>query len=352
MITAHLTKNDVYEKRAELQYNVDIVTKLLNNDLITKKYLGNQVTSFGFKKQVFFDNTFDSLLIKARGLFIYDDGQICARSFDKFFNVFLDNKWRKCDEFEYSDCPIEALKDKLKFPLKVFVKENGYLGILSYSKITDDYFIASKSTTEGEYAQWFRNQISYFFNDQLKEFLKTENISLIFEVIDMEHDGGHMIDYGYNSKILYLIGAVENNFEGKFYDWEQLLAISDKYFSSANKDHKLMVKKYYQDLETFEELERLLKEYEKDEEYNNKEGFVIHDVSGFMFKYKTKYYRNWKEARKALELILQNKPVKPTSYQLSEFVIWAQNNRNLLLQNNCDTIIKARNLYNETIGEN
>lgn len=348
MYRVFATKNDVYEKRAELQYNVDIVTKLLNNDLITKKYLGNQVTSFGFKRQVFFDNTFDSLLVKARGLFIYDDGQICARSFDKFFNVYVDYKWKKCDEFEYSDCPLESLKDKLKFPLKVYRKENGYLGILSYNKITDDYFVASKSTTEGDFAQWFRDQISYFFSSKLKEFLKTENVSLIFEVIDMEHDGGHMIDYGPHCKTLTLIGAFENKFDAKIYNWGALEAICDKYFHCES-GHTLYNKTWATDIESFEELESFINKYES-YDCEKLEGFVFHDVNGFMFKYKTKYYRDWKQARKALELILQNKQVKAENYELKEFVTWALENKQLLIDKGCNTIIKARNLFNETKG--
>ena len=34
-----------------------------------------------------------------------------------------------------------SVKDKLKFPLKVYRKENGYLGILSYNKILSNKLI-------------------------------------------------------------------------------------------------------------------------------------------------------------------------------------------------------------------
>lgn len=351
MIIMHLTKNKVFEKRAGLEYNVEIVSQLLNHDLITKKYLGNQVTSFGFKKQVFFDNSFDSFTAKARGLFIYDDGQICARSFDKFFNVYLDDKWKTDnDEYEFSDCPLGVLENRLKFPVSIYKKENGYLGILSYNKITDDYFVASKSTTESEFAQWFRDQISYFFSSELKEFLKTENVSLIFEVIDMEHDGSHMIDYGPDCKKLYLIGAVKNDFEGNFYSYDELLKLR-RFFTKSEpySSHEVAIKSWTMNIHTFSHLKSFLEAFENNDE--EIEGFVIHDANGFMFKYKTGYYRSWKEARKALELIIQGKNVDPKRYKQQKFVRWALENKGLLKDNGCDTIIKARNFYIEQKGE-
>ena len=164
----------------------------------------------------------------------------------------------------------------------------------------------------------------------------------------MEHDGGHMIDYGPHCKTLTLIGAFENKFDAKIYNWGALEAICDKYFHCES-GHTLYNKTWATDIESFEELESFINKYES-YDCEKLEGFVFHDVNGFMFKYKTKYYRDWKQARKALELILQNKQVKAENYELKEFVTWALENKQLLIDKGCNTIIKARNLFNETKG--
>lgn len=40
------------------------------------------------------------------------------------------------------------LQNKLQFPVTAYVKENGFLGLVSYDEYNDDLLIASKSTIE------------------------------------------------------------------------------------------------------------------------------------------------------------------------------------------------------------
>ena len=55
-----------------------------------------------------------------------------ARSYEKFFKI---NEVRETE--------LAALKSRLQFPVKTYVKENGFLAIVSYDYNSDDLFIAA-----------------------------------------------------------------------------------------------------------------------------------------------------------------------------------------------------------------
>ena len=104
------------------------------------------VNALNFTKQVFFQASWDDVLVKARGLFINSETQeIVARGYEKFFNVG-----------ERPETQLSALRETLAWPVVAYVKENGYLGNLGYDSETGDLFVASKSTPDGEFADWFR----------------------------------------------------------------------------------------------------------------------------------------------------------------------------------------------------
>jgi tRNA splicing ligase len=72
-----------------------------------------------------------------------------ARSYDKFFN-----------EDEVETTQLDNMRVSLKYPVVAYIKENGFLGIMS--GIQDEngtykLFTASKSTNDGPYATNFRN---------------------------------------------------------------------------------------------------------------------------------------------------------------------------------------------------
>lgn len=54
---------------------------------------------------------------------------------------------------------ITPLKYKLQFPVTAYVKENGFLGIVSYNEYDDDLLIASKSTLDSSFAQWLKEML-------------------------------------------------------------------------------------------------------------------------------------------------------------------------------------------------
>lgn len=115
---------------------MEVVDKLRQNKrYIFEKQFGN-ISSFNFTRDAFYDKKWDEQTTKARGLFINTaNGTVVARSYPKFFNIN-----------ERAETRFNMLQYRFKFPVTAYVKENGFLGMVSYNPETDDFFIASKST--------------------------------------------------------------------------------------------------------------------------------------------------------------------------------------------------------------
>ena len=138
----------------------DVIISLRANRYIQEKKFGN-ISSFNFTNKAFYDKVWDEQTTKARGLYIDTfKGKVAARAYDKFFNIN-----------ERPETKFDMLQHKLQFPVTAYVKENGYLGIVSYDEYNDDLFIASKSTTDSQFAEWLKeaiyNQINQIISSKL-----------------------------------------------------------------------------------------------------------------------------------------------------------------------------------------
>lgn len=172
------------------------------------------------------------------------------------------------------------LKNYLKFPVKLWLKENGYLGILSV--IDGELVFATKSVTSSEYVEWFKDlfysQVAPEDIWLIKQFITDNNCSLVFEVIT-KHDP-HIIKY--NRDELVLLQAIKNQLEYETVDYINLVL-------STN----LVSKELFTVADNWEDLEKWFNQADK----SQIEGYVIEDQTGFMFKYKGKYYSDWKRRR-------------------------------------------------------
>lgn len=260
--------------------------ELSNHPLVSPKTFGyyTGITSFSFTRKAFYDKAWDDINIKARGLFVNNDTlEIVARSYEKFFNLGENDKHTK-----------EALEKSLTFPVTAFLKENGFLGIVGYDSQTDQLFISSKSTPEGEFADNFRRIFYSTFNltkqQEIKVLLRDQEASLIFEVNDPVNDP-HMIEYDKEHLVLLDIVGRSENFQSATYD--QLRAFANKFQMNFKK--KIAV------FENWQKLSAWINNIEKDsvlEDAKNKiEGWVLQDAADFQFKIKTNYYSHWKYMR-------------------------------------------------------
>lgn len=191
-------------------------------------------------------------------------------------------KYEKCDR------NLEEILRIVKYPISVYHKYNGYLGLLSYDFVNDDFFIATKSTNQGDYKNWFKEILveNKYLTKELKDYLKEYNCTFIFEVIDPINDP-HIIKY--DNKYLVLLDVIKNTFQYEKIDYNSLINIANHF--------NFPYKSKMETLSTEQELENSLNNF--DDRYGKiLEGAVFEDANGYMFKYKTSYYKFWKEMRK------------------------------------------------------
>ena len=291
----HIEEDKRYEE-------LPILEQLRNNRFIQEKDLGNDISSFNFTREAFYEANWNNQTILARGLFLNNKtGDIVARSYEKFFKI---NEVRKTE--------LASLKESLVFPVKVYVKENGYLGIVSYLEDKDELFVATKSTNKGDFANWF-NTLLEPYKEKIKQLFKTNHLSnqsLVFEVIDKDNDP-HIIEYE-NSKIV-LLDIITNSFNFEKVGYWDLRCYA--------RNIGCEVKKLAFELKNWDEFRTLYYatinyDYKYLEDYI--EGYVFEDSNGFMVKVKSGYYDEWKKLRGVANMVLKCGYLRKTSMLTSD----------------------------------
>lgn len=290
---------EMREKQSVTNSSVaDVIISLRANRYIQEKKFGN-ISSFNFTSKAFYDKIWDEQTTKARGLYLDTfKGKVAARAYDKFFNIN-----------ERPETKFDMLQHKLQFPVTAYVKENGYLGIVSYDEYNDDLFIASKSTIDSQLAQWLKeaiyNQITEENREKMKKYAKDNNVSFVFENVDMKNDP-HIIEYP-ESK-LYLLDIVYNQMDFAKYDYETMCDIAHQ-LGLTPKEKAFEIANWQDFYDWYYDI------LEEDYEYNGRkiEGFVIEDSVGYMTKLKLTYYNFWKFMRAISHEAIRNGYIKKTS---------------------------------------
>ena len=261
--------------------NAEMVDSLRHNPFIKEKVFRNgKISSFNFTKEAFYRKHWSDQTVTARGLFINDQNEIVCRGYQKFFNL---------GENEMSSS--EHIKNEYEFPANVYLKENGFLAMISYDKDNDDYLIASKSTIDGEYTGYIKEVFEKYKSKELLSFIKEQNVTFIFECEDPKNDPHHIVKY--DEQRMVLLDVVKNKFSFEPYYWDKLLVISEKF--------NLPLKTLYKKVNNYDELINLFKESDQKEI----EGFVVVNNKNEMFKYKTVWYRFWKILRSYYDTLIK-----------------------------------------------
>ena len=269
----------------------EAVSYLRNNRFVQEKELGNNISSFNFTREAFYKGNWNRQTVLARGLFIdTKNNKIMARSYEKFFKIN-----------EVHETELASLRDRLVFPVNAYVKENGFLVIVSYDYNNDDLFIASKSTNKGDYVEYIKEQLKPY-TQKILDYLKANyesgvSNSLVFECEDIEHDP-HIIEYEKSN--IVLLDSIYNTLNYTADNYEQLKAIANLIGCP--------VKEKAFELKDWDAFRSLYNEVQDEEyRYNGKfiEGFVFVDSNGFMTKCKTGYYNLWKKMRGVADTTLR-----------------------------------------------
>jgi len=298
-------QNEVY-KTPEMQSKqtvtsssvADTIISLRANRYIQEKKFGN-ISSFNFTEKAFYDKVWDEQTTKSRGLYLDTlKGKVVARAYDKFFNIN-----------ERPETKFDMLQYKLQFPVTAYVKENGFLGIVSYNEYEDDLLIASKSTLDSQFAQWFREmlyeKVSAENIQEMKKYIKEHNVSFVFECVDMKNDP-HIIEYP-NSE-LFLLDIVQNDMNFSKYEYDTMVDVANQ-FGLTPKEKAFEIATWQEFFDWYYDI------LEEDYEYDGRkiEGFVIEDSVGYMTKLKLTYYNFWKFMRSISHEAIRNGYIKKTS---------------------------------------
>ena len=273
------------EKTKKFQTQNDLINEMIAHSYITVKECDYNLISLNFNREAFNKKKWNDLTIKARGLFVdKDSGEVKIRSYNKFFN--------------YGERQINLgyLNKYATYPIRVFKKYNGFLGLASV--IDGNVVLTSKSVTSGKYKDIFQS-IWDKLEDDVKKLLKQtmieNNCTAVFEVVSPEYDP-HIIKY--DREHLYLLDFIENKLDLDTHNID--LEFSENLMKKVELSSSILTKKEeLTRLENYDDLYNFLDEKTKSlEEF---EGYVLCDNSGLMFKFKLPYYNLWKERRGWLE---------------------------------------------------
>ena len=291
----------------------DTIIALRANRYIQEKKFGN-ISSFNFTEKAFYDRVWDEQTTKARGLYLDTmKGKVVARAYNKFFNIN-----------ERPETKFDMLQHKLQFPVTAYVKENGFLGIVSYNEYEDDLLTASKSTLDSQYALWFKEmlyrKVSAENIARLKAYVKENNVSFVFECVDMKNDP-HIIEYPESE--LFLLDIVANDMDFSKYEYEQMVDVANQ-FGLKTKEKAFEIATWQEFFDWYYEI------LEEDYEYNGRkiEGFVVEDSVGYMTKLKLTYYNFWKFMRSVAHEAIRKGYIQRTSAlatpTANEFYAWVR----------------------------
>lgn len=353
-LTPYEIKNEVFDSKFLLNsdYTEDIDPNLTVEDYlklakedpyikVVPQY--DNVVSVNFTRKAFSRKHWNQLSVTARGLFIDEStNKIVGRGYNKFFNIN-----------ERPETKLENLPDTLEFPVYASLKYNGFLGLMFYDNNRDELIYASKSKThlsqhDNSFALLFKEIVEETWTTEqiknTKKYLKETNKTLLFEVIDNINDP-HIIDDG-NKRRVVLLDAVDNTLKFNKLVGEELIYLAvnvigiDKNVSTSNFSFS-----NWNDLFTF------YQDLEKDNSFAI-EGFVLEDSNGFMLKYKTPYYNNWKYMRSLVDSLskdnLQRRPIQAILQKdknLTDFYYWAKQQDKEYLKN--DIITLRNDFYKE-----
>ena len=269
---------------------LETVESMRKNRFIMEKKFGN-ISSFNFTKDAFYGGIWNDQTVLARGLYINTKTMnVVARGFNKFFNIN-----------ERPETKLEMLQYTLTFPITCYVKENGYLGLVSYNEETDDLFVTTKSNPEGDFSVWLNeaihNKMTSDNIEKMKNIAKNENVTFVFENVDMKNDP-HIIEYPENE--LFLLAIIKNDINFEQYDYDKVVNIGTE-LGLKVKTKAYTINSYIEFYDWYNEVTA------PDYKFNDRiiEGFVIEDANGFMVKVKLDYYNFWKCMRSVAQNTLK-----------------------------------------------
>ena len=263
MATGEVTPRDIKSIDGEkLQDTLDSDPDVKNVEL-TDGIIANNFTREAFEK-----NRWTPTTTNARGLFTRNN-EVVGRGFKKFF--------------ELGQTPTSTL-ESLGYPVKAYVKHNGFLAIAFYDKGKQKVNVFSKGGGE-PYSTWARQILKelgmYESLDNYYDQTEFQDTSVLFEIVDPINDP-HIVKY--NNVHAYPLAVVNNDMAGhvRLKEAESYWDI-DKWLAFTADNEEMLKAKMTDWLEW----------------NSTKEELVLYGQNK-MLKVKTPFYHKAKELRSAL----------------------------------------------------
>jgi len=288
------------------------------------------ISSFNFTRDVFYDKQWTPATVLARGMFVNNQsGEIVARGYEKFFNI---------NEREFTK--LENLQ-AMQWPIAVYLKYNGFLGLYGWDQASDHAVITTKSSLTGNYLSWYKNLLASTTEQAcLEDWVAKQPYCLVLEVIDPKHDP-HIIAYPKGGVVL--LDAIQRAVQYHKLPYHALVELG-QWLRLPVKQHVMRLANYRE----FFEFYQTIQEYEYQLAGAYVEGFVFEDQAGFMTKAKTGYYNLWKFMRGVKDGLAHRRipeMAKFTTALQNSVAHWLKQQDTATLQLD---IITLRRLYYET----
>lgn len=255
------------------------VDRLRSSRDIQEKELNPRLSSFQFKRDVFYSAKWNELNTIARGLFVDTKAwRIVARSYVKFFNMEERDKNK-----------MDWLSANLEFPVRAFRKYNGFLGMVSWDHVTDTIHYFSKTSDGGFHALLCKEVVEAnlgVHKEQFADYLKNSGCTFVFEILTKRDP--HVIWEGDTERAI-LLDVIYNQVDFRNMPYDQVQKLGEVFGFD--------VKHMDAEFQNWESLEPALKNRWVRDVGFPVEGWVLVDDKGYMLKLKTQYYHRWRELR-------------------------------------------------------
>ena len=231
-----------------MNFDINILNDYIQKGLVVKNdHPTLPISIYNYSRTCQYENKWDNITKSCRGLILDKDGNVIAKSFDKFFNL---------EEHSTEEIPNEDFE--------VYEKLDGSLGILFWYQ--GKWILASKGSFVSEQALKGKQ----ILNSKYTAEPIPKGYTTLLEIIYPENR--IVCNYG-DDEVLVVLSMISNA-TGKELDYDSLLKI--------NEETGLPVVKKYDGIEDYKTLKSLISK--------DREGYVVRFRNGFRVKIKGEEY--------------------------------------------------------------
>lgn len=229
-------------------FDINILNDYIQKGLVVKNdHPTLPLSIYNYSRTTQYEGKWDHITKSCRGLILDRDGNVVAKSFDKFFNM---------EEHSPEEIPNEEFE--------VYEKLDGSLGILFWYQ--GKWILSSKGSFVSDQAIKGRKMLNSNYNVEALP----KGYTTLVEIIYPEN----RIVCNYNDDEVLVVLSMISNANGKELDYDSLLKI--------NEETGLPVVKKYDGIQNYRTLKNLISK--------DREGYVIRFRNGFRMKIKGEEY--------------------------------------------------------------